>query len=449
MSSDNRTDYNESEQNLSEQRRRRVEQFKLNINEDDVNDNFDDNSADERSEINSYSGQDVKEKMARNSKQVLKKKKRAEKKERKNKNKRNRRTFRVIWIVSVVIVGAMLGAFVVTGLNDLLAINRTDDSAVQIKISKGDTVDDIADTLVTYGVIDESLYFKLFANITKAADEFSQGTYDVRKNMDYEAIISSLTSSAGRETVSVTITEGQNVLEIAATLEENGVISDTDEFLGLCDSDNFDEDFSFLAAIDNADERYYKLEGYLYPDTYQFYLDDAESAVYHMLNNYESKLYEDQTVSGYDDEVTIDEMVENSDYSLDEIMTVASIIQAEAADTEDMYYISSIIYNRLNASEDMGVSNLSLDSTKYYPYRSADDLPDGVSKDYTSNYDTYSSSGLPAGAICNPGMEAITAALNPYDTGYYYFCHDGNGTAYYASTIYEQNANLESIESNE
>ena len=93
----------------------------------------------------------------------------------------------------------------------------------------------------------------------------------------------------------------------------------------------------------------------------------------------------------------------------------------------------------------MGVSNLGLDSTKFYPYRSAKDVPDGLGSDYKSNYDTYDKAGLPAGPICNPGMDAIKAAINPADTNYYYFCHDSDGNAYYASTIYEHNANLENI----
>ena len=132
-----------------------------------------------------------------------------------------------------------------------------------------------------------------------------------------------------------------------------------------------------------------------------------------------------------------------SKYSLDEIMTIASIIQAEAADSEDMYYISSIIHNRLDADADEGVSALGLDSTKFYPYRSKDKLPADIAANYQSRYDTYDNTGLPPGPICNPGMEAIKAAVTPYDTSYYYFFHDNNGKAYYASTIEEHEANLE------
>lgn len=448
MSSDN---YEENEQMLEQQRRRKVEQFRLNIdqNEDDdmpANDDFD-----EPSELNSYSGQDVKEQMARNSKQALKQKKREEKKMLKSKNKRNRRTFRIIWIVSVILVGAMLSMYIITGMNDMLATNRTNSSSVKINIPENPDLNDVASVLKKNGVIGEESYFKMFASLTKSSNDFTQGTYKIRKNMDYEAIINYLLSSANRtDTVKVMITEGENVLEVANTLKKAGVISNVDKFKELCNSNKFDNDFSFLKAIKNGSDRYYKLEGYLYPDTYEFYKnEDPEKAIYRFLNNYEQKMSEKQDVKGYDNLTTVQDMLKKSKsgYSLDQIMTIASIIQAEAADTEDMYYVSSIINNRLTADSSLGVSNLGLDSTKYYPYRSESKVPEGQSKNYKSKYDTYSKAGLPAGPICNPGMAAITAALNPKDTDYYFFCHDSQGKAYYSTTMSEQNANLEYIES--
>ena len=210
--------------------------------------------------------------------------------------------------------------------------------------------------------------------------------------MDYEAIINFLSSNNNRtDTVSVTITEGESVLEIANTLEKNGALGDRDEFLSLCNSEKFDSDFDFIKAETNADKRYYKLEGYLYPDTYEFYRNEnAESVIYKFLNNYETKINEKQTVDGYSKKTTVLKMVEESDtkYSLDQVMTIASIIQAEAADKEDMYYISSILHNRLTADSSLGVSSLGLDSTKFYPYRSLEDVPENDRSTYKSRYDT-------------------------------------------------------------
>ena len=287
----NPDNFNMSEQELNAQRRRRAENFKLNIDESEYEDDNFVKSEDEPSNLNSYSGQDVKKQMARESKQVLKQKKKEEKKALKAKNKYNRRTFRFIWVISVLIVGAMAAVYMITGMNDLLAVNRTDSSTVKIEIPENPTVDDVTKVLVDNKVIGEPSYFKLFVNVTKSADDFTQGTYEIRRNMDYEAIINFLSSNNNRtDTVSVTITEGESVLEIANTLEKNGALGDRDEFLSLCNSEKFDSDFDFIKAETNADKRYYKLEGYLYPDTYEFYRNEnAESVIYKFLNNYETK----------------------------------------------------------------------------------------------------------------------------------------------------------------
>lgn len=438
---------NENEFNaLEEQRRRRAENFRLNIR-----DNYDEEGEEdyEPEEISSFSGEDVKDQIARESKRSLKRKQRAEKRERKTKNRRNRRIFRIAWMASVLIVGVMLAVFAVTGMNDLLAITRTDDSSVTVSIPENPTLDVVANELKSKGVISETGYFKLYALITKN-DEFTQGDFELKKNMDYQLIFSRLGGYSSRtDIVEVTIIEGQSVLEIADKLISEKAMNDKDEFLRLCSSDEFDDDFDFLKEIKNGKDRYYKLEGYLYPDKYEFYVnEDPKSVIYTLLNNYERRIYEKQAYDGYEKLYTVRKMMEvsNSPYSLDEIMTIASIVQAEAANSEDMYYVSSILHNRLTADADWGVSNLGLDSTKYYPYRSKDKLPEETAKNYKSRYDTYDNAGLPPGPICNPGMEAIKAALNPYETSYLYFCHDSDGVAYYASTIYEHEANLESIQ---
>ena len=367
------------------------------------------------------------------------------KRERRARNRRNRRIFRIAWLVSVAIIGGAIAMFIITGMNDLLAINRKDDnSIVTVTIPKDPTLDTVTDLLAKNGVIGEPSYFRIYATLTKS-NSFSQGSYELNKNMDYQAIISNLQGNSRRtDTVEVTIIEGMSVLEIADKLVEEKALSDKDDFLRLCNSGDFDKDFDFLEEISNSNERYYKLEGYLYPDKYEFYEnDDPKSIIYKLLNNYEKRMNQKQDFN-YDKLYSVRKLMakEDIEYSLDEIMTIASIIQAEAANKEDMYYVSSILHNRLHSDESMGVSKLGLDSTKYYPYRSEDALPSDVTSGYKSRYDTYDSEGLPPGPICNPGMEAIKAALKPYDTSYYFFCHDKYGNAYYASTIYEHEANL-------
>lgn len=438
--------FDNEQRDFEQQRRRKAESFHLSIS-----DNYDDNSADAQpEEINSYSGQDVKKQIAKESKKSLKKRRREQKRELRRRNRRNRRYFRIMWIVSILIVGVMVSGYVVTGMNDLMAIERTDDTEASVVIPENPTLDDVAEELQKKGVINEAGYFKMYARMTKSDKDFTQGTYQLKKNMDYQAILTNLGGKSSRtDTVEVTIIEGMSVVEIADKLVEEGALSDKDTFLELCASDKFDDDFDFLKAIKNPGERYYKLEGYLYPDKYEFYQhDDPLSIIYKFLNNFEARLYEKQAFDGYDKLYSIHKMLEKteSSYDIDQILTIASIVQAEAANKEDMYYVSSIIHNRLRAGDDMGVATLSLDSTKYYPYRSADKLPATAGKNYKSRYDTYTLRGLPPGPICNPGNEAIKAALLPFETSYYYFCHDKNGNPYYASTLEEHQANLEYIE---
>ena len=209
-------------QNLEEKRRQKAKSFTLNI-QDDIYDESAKTENNEPEELNSYSGEDVKEQMAKNSKQALKKKKKIDKKLSKAKNKRNRRVFRVIWLVSVIIVGAMAGMFFVAGIDDMLAINRTEEKNVRIEIPANPNLDTVATVLEKNNIIDDKNYFKLFAKFTKADDDFTQGTYDIKTNLDYEAIINFLLSSVNRtDTVEVTIPEGRNVLEIAKLLKEKG-----------------------------------------------------------------------------------------------------------------------------------------------------------------------------------------------------------------------------------
>ena len=306
MSTENYSDY-ELEKTLEEHRRKKASQFHLNIDEYADEENSSETDFDEKSELNSYSGQEVKEQIARDSKYALKQKRKAEKKERKAKDRHNRFVFRMMWLISVVTVGIMMSTFVVTGINDMLAINRKDSSTVVIDIPKNPTLDTITDMLVKNNIIKEPTYFKMFATLTKATDDFTQGTYEMKKNMDYEAIVNYLNSSGNRkDIVSVTITEGENVLEVANTLSKNGALGEVDKFLELCKSDKFDEDFDFLKAVKNSKDRYYKLEGYLYPDTYEFYVNEnPENIIYKFLNNYEVKISEKQYVDGYSKRISI------------------------------------------------------------------------------------------------------------------------------------------------
>lgn len=403
-------------------------------------------------EINSYSDSDTRKRIERDSKKELKLQRKEEKKIEKLKAKRNRLIFKLVWLSMVIILGVMIAQYILIGVNDLLGISRTDNPhTVTVSIPQKPTLDDIANILKEKGVIERPTFFKMYANFTSDVEGFRQGDFKIDTNKDYEAIINFLQSNVNRtDIVTVQITEGMNMLEIANSLHENGVITDIKAFLDACNSDRFDTDFSFLKSITNAKDRYYKLEGYLFPDTYDFYVgEDPDAVIYKFLNNYENKVVlHKERYFGHKDKTTLTEESAGTGYTMDEILAIASIIQAEAANKEDMYYISSILHNRLDYGASAGVAKLNCDCTKYYPYRDAEAVPESIKANFISRYDTNSFDGLPAGPVCNPGVEAIKAAINPYESDYLFFCHDtveNGSTPMYAETLEGHEYNLSTI----
>ncbi len=489
MSEDLHSNEDKLEQQLDSNRRNKIKNFKLNISEEAMSSlddlQIEDNTADaeETSGVASRKVDNIilpgsPDDFYKDEKEQEKRRKKAlkeEKKRKKKKAKKNGCVFRVVWLVMVILVGIIVGEFLLIGVNDLLGRNRGEEAKVVIKVPKDADIDEIADLLSENGIINNPKFFKLYANVTKASEDFTQGSYEMSNDMDYEAIINYLQSNNNRvDTIELQFNEGMTVLEIADKLSENGVC-DKDEFLELCNSDKFDEDFTFLTEDrPKLSDVYYKLEGYLFPDTYEFYQgESASTTIYRFLNNYEAKIYytkqkievdtdssSETTSSGSSkktyEKLTIAEQAEKQGMTMNEVMTLASMIQAEAASVEDMYMISSVFHNRLDTLETDGYTafgeningTLGSDPTIYYPYKQ-NTAPDN----FVSRYNTYNVKGLPAGPDCNPGMDAIKAALYPEETMYYFFCHkaatdDSDAQPYYATTMadHEYNKTLAGIE---
>ncbi|MGN0551021.1 MAG: endolytic transglycosylase MltG [Acutalibacteraceae bacterium] len=402
--------------------------------------------------ITSYSGEQQKQKMDREEKEALKNYKKTVKRRKKAKAERNGCMFKIVWLSMVLLMAGVLGSFLITGVNDLLAISRSEENEVLVTIPENASLDEVSEILSENGIINEEFFFKAYATITKSTEGFLPGTYNMETNMDYEAILNYLLYNSGpKDYVSVQFTEGMTVLECAKKLEENNVCKIKD-FVEACNSDEFDEDYPFIKQIGKVEGREYKLEGYLFPDTYIFYLNEKpENVIEKFLDNFNKKVFKNtKKYSGYSEEMSIAELAELKGIELDDLINMASLVQAEAADEADMYYISSVFYNRLSTDVTGGISpygdydvnKLKSDATIYYPYSSLDDIPDDIAKTFKSSYNTYNITGLPPGAICNPGATALDAALVPKDTGYYYFCHKAAtetepAEAYYAYTYSE------------
>ncbi len=346
------------------------------------------------------------------------------------KGRGNRRFFRFVWFSMVLLVSLLLARYAVAGFNDMMGAGRQNVS-VTVEIPKDATLAQVAQILHQAGAVQDLSFFRLYASMTNAPQKFGGGSYQITTGMDYLALINSIQSSKNRvDTVKVTFTEGMNAPEIAAKLESSGVCPAKDA-LAVIQGAKLDEDFSMLREIANGSQRYYRLEGYLFPDTYEFFKnEDPEQAVRKLVSNCNAKLTKQ-----------IREKAADGGMTLDQTLTLASMIQAEAADKEDMYRVSSVFHNRLKSKNPV-FKKLESDPTTYYPYRKQSLVPENIRSTYKSRYDTYTAEGLPPGPICSPGLDAIDAALNPASTQYYYFCHSADGKAYYAATKSQHLANL-------
>ena len=313
--------------------------------------------------------------------------------------------------------------------NDVLAF-ITENRAVTITIDADDTVDDVAGKLKDAGLIKYDWLFSYVAKFEGSTGPYQEGEHTLNDNMNYMQLLSEIeVQPVARETVWVTFTEGMTVDQMADLLEENGV----------CDADDFREEvmsgadygYDFEQEMSTSSDIYYPLEGYLFPDTYEFYTNETPANVItRMLQNFQNKID------------TVQDQMAEMGLTQHQTITLASIIQSEASgDPANMALVSSVYWNRLNDPENFPM--LQSDPTRNYANSTI--LMTGQSSTYqrmAAAYDTYQCTGLPAGPICNPGMDAILAALSPETTAYYYFISDSDGNFYFAETLEQHEANI-------
>lgn len=310
----------------------------------------------------------------------------------------------LLYVAFVIGISTLLAAVGWVAANDVLALNKEERSAI-ITVAEGETFNEVVDDLKENGLIEFKSVFHLYSVFSHAADKITPGTYQLDTNMDYRAIVTNLGSkSPNRQKVTVTIPEGFTVAQIFGRLEEYGVST----VAKLNDmASTHDYNFSFLKEIPLGSPD--RLEGYLFPDTYEFYQGmQASSAINKFLLNFHGKLTADMYTQA-----------DNLGISLHQAVIIASMIESEAANDEERATIASVIYNRL--AQDMP---LQIDATVMYAlgehkeYLTEEDLK------VDSPYNTYTNTGLPAGPISNPGLASLNAALNPASTSYLYYALD-------------------------
>lgn len=362
-----------------------------------------------------------------------------EKPQKSPKKKKGKNTIKSIaWVVMIFVVAIALAFTIVYVGADYMGIGFGRGEEVTIEIPQGTPAAKIAEILEDSGAVKVPFAFRVYAKLKKVDNQFKYGVYNFSTEAGYDSIAEMLiTQGAKAQSVKVTIPEGTGINDytknvngekvvvpgIATLLEKAGVCT-KDDFLNALD--NIELEGELLSCTD-PDRTYHTLEGYLFPETYDFYNYDskecAKLAVKKMIAESEKRITENMYKKAKD-----------MGYNMNQILTMASIIQMEAGtDADALPKIAAVFYNRLNSKD---FSTLGSSPTCFYG--------DSFKRD-DGRYNTYTAKGLPPGPLCSPSIDAINAALNPDSNEYYYFVTDAKGKFYFHKTLQEQNATINKL----
>ena len=358
----------------------------------------------------------------------------------------------LVWVLCIVIVSVGLAFGVIYAGADYMGIGFGRGENADIEIEMGTPAAEIAEQLKESGAVKIPFLFRTYAKLKHYDSQFKYGVYVFNTEAGYEELCKMLINDGAKaETVTVTIPEGTGINDftknvngekvtvpgIATLLEKAGVCSRYDFLTAL---DEAERDSKLLQCADDV-RTYYTLEGYLFPETYSFYSYDSEEC---------AKLAVDKMLKESEKRIT-DSMFKRAEelgYSMNEILTMASIIQmesgievktdeAKARLQDNMKGVASVFYNRLTSDETGGT--LGSSPTLFY----GDSFKQDDGRYNTQADDKFSAiKGLPPGPICSPGIDAINAALYPKTSDYYYFVTDSSGNFYFHKTLAEQNATI-------
>ena len=374
------------------------------------------------------------------------------KKEKKPKRERTRLPAGIralIYVVCVLGSAALLALAGWVCADDVLALTSPDE-VVTVTVDESDTFRDVAHTLHESGLIRFEWLFRFYGWFSHAENKIDPGTYELNKVFDYHALVNGMIAGAEtRATVTVLIPEGYECSRIFALLEEQGVCSAESLYRTAA---SYEFSYDFLSDLPYGEDN--RLEGYLFPDTYQFYVDDDPvNVIDKFLRNFAAK-FDDEMDAAIDDlnamlrgKMTANGFteaeIEAGMMDRDKIVIVASLIEKEAAISSERTKIASVIYNRLCSKL---YPCLQIDATVQYALGERKENLTTEDLNISSPYNTYNNAGLPIGPIANPGLSALKAAIYPADTNYYFYALDRDGTHHFSETYYEHNDFLEGLE---
>jgi UPF0755 protein len=305
-------------------------------------------------------------------------------------------------------------------------IPTTSPEAVLVEIPMGSDTSKISQILGEQGIIKKPQIFKIVSKLNGFDGKYQAGTHVLKKGLNLETIMQILIGKP--ESIKVTIPEGLTYKQIVKTFVKKGVAIE-DSFNSAMKYEKYDYDF--VKQITNVNNREFVLEGYLFPDTYEFAMNaDEKTIISIMLDNFNSKL----TKEHY-------KRAKELGMSMDQIIILASIIEREASTSADRRLVSAVFHKRLK-SNDQNLKKLQSCATLQYVFLNQEGKVHELLtyKDTTVDnaYNTYIHPGLPPGPICSPGMDSINAALYPdEDTEYMFFIATGDGTTKFTKTYTE------------
>ncbi|MBQ8736856.1 MAG: endolytic transglycosylase MltG [Bacteroidaceae bacterium] len=310
---------------------------------------------------------------------------------------------------------------------DMSTIYIDPDTAVKFRIEKGATSEEITADLYEMGLIQNEFVYKFLSKFNGYDNLYKAGTYTLCEGLTYDEIMVILSGTP--ETVKITFPEGFTTLQIAERLESNGVV-DAKEFLYAVDNIDLSS-YPFVPA--KAENRDYRLDGYLFPDTYEFDVQaNVEDVIYKFLNRF-NEIFLPSYYS----------IAESMGLTVDEVIILASIVEKEAKLESERAKIARVFLNRVNSS-DTTLHKWESCATVRYVYKKlyGVDLINITLENEKEDdpYNTYMYEGFIPGPICNPGLQAIKASLEPEEHTYYYFvlnAKDGVGTHIFSQTYAE------------
>lgn len=354
--------------------------------------------------------------------------------------KKPRRRKPRVWLVSFWVCFSLLFLMLVVGVSGLYYVwNQLSPTKagppVEVTITKGMSANSVSKLLEENGIIKNSFIFGYYLVLKEEGANFQAGRYELKPGMDKLEVIAKLNAGdvMKQETVKFTIPEGYSILQIADKLAAEG-IADRDKFLALTNEQRtWSGAETVLFVPKEFPNAKYRLEGYLFPDTYEVVKGvSEEEIILRLLKEQDRKL---STLP----EDWVDQL-DKLNISMHQMLTVASIIEREVMVDEERAKVAGVIYNRL--AEPM---RLQVDATIQYALGEQKELLSYEDTELDDPYNTYTIDGLPPGPIANPSLESIKAALYPEEHNYLFYVtkKDGSNTHLFAETYQQHQRNIE------